>query len=151
MMLKGDVLASADTPIGELALAPALLVVYGTSLGQVARAMERAHVSAVLVGEPPYRIVTERDLTRALASGKTADASALGLASDDVIVAGPNMAVGRAAATMVRYGIRHLPVVTADGDVIGILGLDAVFRILLRESDLSDWLAEFDGVLADGG
>src|SRR5437762_3339360 len=136
-MLKGDVLASADTPVGELALPLAVHAKYASTLGEVAAAMERNKVSAVLVGPPPHEILTERDLTRALASGAGADARALDVATADVVLAAQNLPLGRAAASMVRNGIRHLPVVDADGHVIGMLGIDAVVRVLLREPDMS--------------
>lgn len=150
-MMKGDVLATADTPVGELALRPAVHAKDGSTLGDVAAAMDRAGVSAVLIGPKPFRILTERDLTRALAAGHGPEARALDVASDQITVAAQNLSLGRAAATMVRRGIRHLPVVDADGNVLGMLGMEAVFRVLLRQSDLSVWVADFDGVLADGG
>jgi len=151
MLLKGDILANADTPVGELALQPAVCVADVSTLAEVAATMEQAKISAVLVGDTTLRIFTERDLTRALAARSGPDTRAIDAASPNVVVAAPNLPLGRAAASMVRRGIRHLPVVDAGGVVIGMLGLDAVFRILLREPDLSDWVAEFDGVVADGG
>ena len=52
---------------------------------------------------------------------------------------------------MARDGIRHLPVVDADGGVVGVLSMRDVFRVLLTEPGWSDWLADFDAVTADGG
>lgn len=151
-MKTGDVLANARTPIGELALRPAVHAAFAATLGEAARAMKRNNVSAVLVdGRPPFKILTERDLVDALAAGRGAGDAVTDVASGHVVFAADNLPLGQAAALMVRRGIRHLPVTGADGRVIGVLGIETVFRVLLRESDLSGWVADFDGVLADGG
>jgi CBS domain-containing protein len=150
-LLRGDVLVNADTPVAELALQAAVCVPERASLAEAALGMKDHAVSSVFFGGPPYRILTERDLTRALATGKSPQSPAADAASSHLVAAAPTLRVGRAAASMVRNGIRHLPVVNADGLVIGVLDMEAVFRILLRQADLTMWAADYDGVLADGG
>ena len=41
--------------------------------------------------------------------------------------------------------------VSPDGTILGVLGMEGVFRVLLRESGLSGWVADFGGLAADGG
>lgn len=145
----GDVLAHAETPVGTLALRPPLSVPWDADLGQVARAMRNHNASCVLLGDTS--ILTERDLTAALAEEHGPETLASDVATHNAKVVPADMPLGKAAVLMVRYGIRHLPVIARDGSVMGLLEMEAPFRVLLRDSGLLAWLAELDGIVADGG
>lgn len=148
--MSGQVFTEPDTPVGEMALRPVLTVPSHAPIGQAARAMRHHAVSCVLVGDEGS-ILTERDLTRAVAEGRGPETPAGDVATRAAKAVPADMPLGRAAALMVRYGIRHLPVIGADGSVIGLLEMQAALRVLLRDAGLLVWLAELDGILADGG
>jgi CBS domain-containing protein len=148
--VTGTVFAQADTPVGEMALRPALTVPLEAPISQAARAMRHHALSCVLVGEGGA-IVTEKDLTRAVAEDRGPQTSCTDIATRAAKTVPADMALGKAAALMVRYGIRHLPVVAADGSIVGLLEMQAALRVLLRDAGLLVWLAELDGILADGG
>lgn len=148
--MTGKLFAQADTPVGEMALRPALTVPLDAPISQAARAMRHHAVSCVLVGNAGA-IVTERDLTRALAEDRGPHTPCTDVATRTARTVPSDMVLGRAAALMVRYGIRHLPVVAADGSIMGLLEMQAALRVLLRDAGLLVWLAELDGILADGG
>lgn len=148
--MSGDVLAELHTPVGEMALRPAVSVPVDAPIGQAARAMRGHGVSCVLVGNDGG-VLTEKDLTRAVAEGRGPETAAGAFATRAAKAVSADMPLGRAAALMVRYGIRHLPVVEADGSVSGLLEMQAALRVLLRDAGLLAWLAELDGVVADGG
>jgi CBS domain-containing protein len=147
-MTAGDVLASADTAVGSLGLRPPLTVPGDADLGQVARAMRSHGSSCVLVGE--HSILTERDLTWAMAEEHGPATPAQEFATKDAKTVPADMPLAKAAALMVRYGIRHLPVMAPDGSVMGFLEMEAPFRVLLRNMGALAWLAELDGVVSDG-
>lgn len=128
--------ARADRPatgpvLADVALQPPLRVGRGTTLREVAAAMEDAQVSCVLVGTGPPWVVTEHDLAGALAAGCGPD-----IPVDQVATRTPEWAtvtstVAEAIELMVHHGIRHLLVLTADGTLRGILGLADATRALL--------------------
>jgi len=143
-----DVLAQVETPIGALNLRAPLAVPDDADLGQVARAMRGHGVSCVLVGEDS--ILTERDLTWALAEERGPSTPAREVATIHAKTVPADVPLGKAAALMVRYGIRHLPVLAPDGSVMGFLEMEAPFRVLLRNIGALAWLAELDGVVSEG-
>jgi CBS domain-containing protein len=68
-------------------------------------------------------ILTERDLTRAVADG--ADVKSAEVAdymTPEPIVVGPHVSVDEAAEIMVTTGVRHLPVVDR-GQLVGVLSI----------------------------
>ena len=149
--MSGELFAHAETPVGEMALRPALTVPPDAPIGQAARAMTHHDVSCVLVGEQGA-ILTEKDLTRALAEGRGPETACRDVATSTArVVVTAETPLGRAGALMVRHGVRHLPVVAADGAVLGLLEVQGPLRVLLRDTRQLAWLAELDGILADGG
>lgn len=148
--MSGEIFADADTPVGEMALRPALTVPADAPIEQAARAMWHRAASCVLVGDDGA-ILTERDLTHALAEGRGPRTPAGDVATHTAKAVSADMPLGKAAALMVRFGIRHLPVVGPSGSIVGLLEMQAALRVLLRDAGRLVWLAELDGVVADGG
>ncbi len=103
------------------------------TLEEAATLMRRSDVGSVLVvaGEEIIGILTERDVVRAIADGadpartKVADYMTAGATT-----ATPATGVVDAARTMVRLGIRHLPVVDG-GESIGVVSLRDILIELL--------------------
>jgi CBS domain-containing protein len=85
----------------------------------------RAHdVSALVVGHSgdPVAIVTERDLTQALADGCPPDEGVVAIASEHPITVAHDASVIDVAALMLEKHVRHL-VVSKDHRVVGIVSI----------------------------
>jgi len=96
-------------------------------LAKAAVQMQDEQVGALVVmaGDRFVGILTERDLTRAIAEGVDLES----LTASDYMTAGPasvhlDADVHEVAATMFEFGCRHLPVVTDDGErVLGMVSI----------------------------
>jgi CBS domain-containing protein len=119
--------------LGDLSLRRPARVSRDATIRVLAGAMEDEAVSAVLVGEHPGWLVTERDLTGALAAGLDPDATATQVATKTPICAPASTTVSEAAAILADHGVRHLPVVTAGGEPIGLLSMLDVIRLVLDD------------------
>jgi CBS domain-containing protein len=105
------------------------------SLSAAASRMRQADVSALPITEEgrPVGILTERDLTRAVADA--VNPATVGVASYmslELTVASPDEDSQEVAARMLELGIRHLPVQEA-GEVVGIISMrDLLLLEVLR-------------------
>lgn len=99
--------------IGDLWLQPVLALGPGTKLWEAAHAMRIRDVSAAVIGVPgvPLAVVTERDLTRALAERRDPDDDVGTIATEVPLTIDRATSVVDAAATMLRHGLRHLVVI----------------------------------------
>lgn len=138
-MSSGDVLAKAQTRLEALGINPPVRVRADEVLQDVARRMQVEEVSALLVGADPPSFVSERDLAHALAAGMGPESPVSRVATELPLRVTETMTLGEAAATMVRRGVRHLIVVNAGGDTVGVLSMRSALRILLREVEPSGW------------
>ena len=87
----------------------------------------------VLVG-----IITERDVVRAVADGADIEKTpAHDYMTSDPTVAAPETEIREAARIMLDLGVRHLPVVTPDGRLIGLASVrDLLLELLWAPRDL---------------
>ena len=113
-----------------------LLTVSGdATLGDAAAAMAARGVGAVVVleGERVAAILTERDVMKAVAAGKdgSAPVSEWMTAHPDTIE--PSDTTDHAASLMIHGGFRHLPVVEADGKVVGIVSIRDLMKVALDD------------------
>jgi CBS domain-containing protein len=136
---SGDVLAKAQTRLEALDLDPPVRVGADETLQDVARRMQGEEVSALLVGADPPSFVSERDLAHALAAGLGPEAPVSRVATEAPLRVTETMTLGEAAATMVSHGVRHLIVVNAGGDTVGVLSVRSALRTLLHEVEPSGW------------
>lgn len=100
-------------------------------LRAVAQKMTDENVSALAVvdGQHIVGIISERDLTRALAAQADAStATAAQYASAQVEVAALNDDTYRVAKRMLDAGVRHLPVVD-DREVVGMVSMRDILAI----------------------
>jgi signal-transduction protein with cAMP-binding, CBS, and nucleotidyltransferase domain len=116
--------SSVVTRISELRLGPAVTVTPDLRIDQVARIMRAHDVSALVVGEPgdPVAIVTERDLTQAMADRRPVTDPVATIDSDNPITIAHDATVMEAATLMLREGLRHL-VVTRGRRVTGVVSI----------------------------
>jgi len=102
-------------------------------LREVARRMRDEDISCVLVGEREelISIVTERDLTDALARGLGGDAPVTEIATANPLTVSADATIRNAAALMLHYGVRHL-VVTDNNRAVGVISARDALATLVR-------------------
>lgn len=104
----------------------------GHTLREAATKMTEQGVGAAIVedeGWPVPRIVTERDILKALGSGLDPDREKVGEhMSESVITASPEWSMERAAMEMSRRNIRHLAIYR-DGELVGVLSMRDIMRV----------------------
>jgi CBS domain-containing protein len=107
----------------------------------IAQLMRDEHVGAVVVLSAdggPVGIVTDRDLvTRVLAEGRTADTEARVFMTPEPITVRASARLDDVVATMRAAGVRRLPIVGADGAVVGLVALDDITVLLAGELSAS--------------
>lgn len=104
----------------------------GLTLRRAAEEMTKKGIGAAIVEDEEWavpRILTERDILRALGTGLDPDAERVGdHMSESVITASPEWSMERAAMEMSRRGIRHLAVYR-EGELIGVLSMRDIMRV----------------------
>lgn len=103
---------------------PAVVVDPGTPVREVVRRMVEARASCVVVRLAPWRvgIVTDRDLlTRVVARDRPAGRPVAEVMTRDVRTIGAEATAESALLEMLAAGVRHLPVLDASGEVLGVL------------------------------
>ncbi len=104
----------------------------GLTLRRAAEEMTKKGIGAAIVEDEEWavpRILTERDILRALGTGLDPDAEQVGdHMSESVITASPEWSMERAAMEMSRRGIRHLAVYR-EGELIGVLSMRDIMRV----------------------
>jgi len=114
----------------------------GTDLREAARLMRDHHVGALVVvdgadgSRRPIGIVTDRDIVVAVVASPGVKPESLNIGdvmSADLVVVGENVGVFEAVDLMQDRGARRLPVVDAEGRLIGIITLDDVLRMVAGE------------------
>lgn len=117
---------AAYQPVGALIRTPTVTCSPHESIGAVAERMTAAGASAAVValdeGEGGIGIITDRDLrTRVLAAGRSgADPVAVAMSAPAYAVS-PDRLGGEVLYEMLERGIRHVPVVTEHGRLVGVL------------------------------
>lgn len=120
------------------------VAVPSTDLREAARMMREHHVgSLIVIDQPtgatkPIGIVTDRDIVvRAVAPGIDPQSLTVqDVMRPELSVLRDDVGVFEASETMASSGARRLPVVTKEGDLIGIVSLDDVMRVLSTELSL---------------
>jgi CBS domain-containing protein len=136
-----------DATLGAMHLRPPTVVSADDTLSQVASAMERDGVSCAILEEQPLRVVTEFDLTRALAQGLGPEDSVAAIASAHPRWAPPSASVAEAAALMVSLGIRHLVVLDRPS---GLVSMAELFGVIVRSQEPMALYAKFADIMLHG-
>jgi len=134
--------------VADVMSAPPVFVPLDRTLREAAQQMVSRRIGALLAGsagEPPQGILTERDLLRAAARGGAAlesETVAGAMSAPVETLAGDEM-LYRALGRMVRRGVRHLCIVDAGGNAIGIISQRDLLRHRAGAANaLGDALAE---------
>ena len=101
-------------------------VYFDQTIGETAQIMRDAQVGAVLVvnGESLAGVVTDRDLVvRGIAEGDGPDAAVGPLCSPRLVGVAADAEVDQAERLIRENAVRRLPVIDADGQIIGMVSL----------------------------
>ncbi|MEA2475985.1 MAG: hypothetical protein QOF16_1378 [Actinomycetota bacterium] len=118
------------------------------TLAEAAAKMWQQQTGSLLImeGDALIGIVTERDVLRVVGEGKDPKASSL----RDVMTGNPvtidsSSGIREAAAIMFDKWFRHLPVVTDDGRVVGIISLRDILGLLAEGMEEPETLQVLTG------
>ena len=116
--------ATDSRPVAELVHGEVLLVVPDTSVRDAVVRMTEHHVSYALIRLPDggLGIFTDRDLrTRVVAAGLPVDVPIGGVMSAPARTVTADLTADTVLMEMLECGLRHMPVVTSRGEVVGVL------------------------------
>lgn len=127
--------------IGEICNREVVVVSRETPVGEAARLMRQFHVGDVVVvteeggRRKPIGIVTDRDVVvEVVAPGLDASFITVGeIMTPGLATVVENFGVFEAIRYMRDKGVRRMPVVDADGALVGILVLDDLIELLAEE------------------
>jgi CBS domain-containing protein len=108
------------------------------TLRQAARMMSARRVGSAIVIDPESEgigIITERDILDAVGGDLDCDVEKTAAhLTADVVYAGPDWTLEKAAAAMARGGFRHL-VVLDGSDVLGVISVRDIMRVWATAGD----------------
>jgi CBS domain-containing protein len=122
--------------VGEIMTSDVLTVEPSDTIGETAQKMVERGVSSAVVSDygTLIGIVTERDLTRAVAGRvHTSEARVREWMTADPITLAPDATADEAAKIMLDNGFRHVPIVD-QGRAVGIVSIRDVARWSTEES-----------------
>ena len=122
--------------VGEIMTSDVLTVDPSDTIGETAQQMVERGVSSAVVSDygTLIGIVTERDLTRAVAGRvHTSEARVREWMTSDPITLSPDASADEAAMIMLDNGFRHVPIVQ-DGRAVGIVSIRDVARWSTEDS-----------------
>jgi CBS domain-containing protein len=115
---------AADAPVATLLRSPPVVCGPGTSIREAAQRMSDAGANAVVVDLAPagLGILTDRDLRmRVVAAGLGGDAPVSVAMSAPAYTCSADRPAGEVLLEMLDRGLRHLPVVSAAGELLGVI------------------------------
>jgi CBS domain-containing protein len=131
--------------VGEICNREVAVALKSEMVVDLARRMRTSHVGAVIIVEHhlghhrPIGIVTDRDIVVSVVAGDPDHLNYL-MADDmmttDLVTAGPQESLEEALQKMQRSGVRRLPVVNKEGDLVGIVTLDDLLKHLIDQQCL---------------
>ncbi|MFF7178456.1 CBS domain-containing protein [Streptomyces sp. NPDC008121] len=120
--------------VADLMTPTAVAVQPGTPFKEIARLLDEYGITAVPVVDEanrPIGVVSEADLLRRHTT-KDGPSTAEAMMTSPVVVARPSWAAVEAARVMERHRVKRLPVVDADGRLIGVLSRSDLLQLFLR-------------------
>lgn len=126
------------SPVSKLVARETISVPESCPLAEAVELMQRADVSALVVGGGEG-IVTERDFARALGAGHVPTDAVETIATRHPLTVPGDMTVIAAAGLMLNEHVRHL-LVQLDGGTVGVVSIRDVLAVLLQAVDPHVWL-----------
>ncbi|ABP94416.1 MULTISPECIES: CBS domain-containing protein [Metallosphaera] len=104
----------------------------GATLRQITKIMTEKNVGSVIITEngKPIGIVTERDVVRAIGKDHKLDDKVDDIMTVSLITVREDSPITGALSLMRTYNIRHLPVISEDGKLTGIISIRDVAKAL---------------------
>ena len=107
---------------------PLITVPAGRTLLEAARVMVENNMGLLVISDPkdstkPAGVISERDIIRAIASGRKLDVSVDEVSTKQVITIKANSEVAEAAKAMNRHQIRHVVVVDEQEKLVGVVSM----------------------------
>jgi CBS domain-containing protein len=127
----------ARRPVADLLRSPLVVCTPDTSIQDAARVMARAGASSVVVrlDGGTLGIVTDRDLrSRVVAAGVDPAVPVSEVMSSPAYTVAPDRVGAEVLLDMLDRGVRHFPVVSATGEVIGVIADSDLVAVATRSS-----------------
>jgi CBS domain-containing protein len=115
---------TADQPVGSLVRGEPAVCTPETTIREAARMMNAGPGTAVVVdlGPEGFGILTDRDLrTKVVAAGMSVDEPVSAAMSAPAYTCTADRRAGEVLAEMFDRGLRHLPVLAATGEILGVV------------------------------
>ena len=133
MLAREPAVNTADQPVGSLVRGEPAVCSPGTTIRDAAKLMGAGPGTAVVVdlGQEGFGILTDRDVrTKVVAGGLSGEAPVTAAMSAPAYTATADRRAGDVLAEMFERGLRHFPVLSPTGRVIGVV--DDVDLVALR-------------------
>ena len=134
--------------VSDLMTAAAVTDAADDTLAEASARMWQQQTGSLLImeGDKLNGIVTERDVLRVVAEGKDPKATTVReIMTTDLVTVSPDESIKGAAEIMFQKWFRHLPVVTAEGKVVGILSLRDLLSLVAEGMDEPNALERLTG------
>lgn len=120
-----------SVPVTSLIRRPPLFCEPETPVREVARLMDEEVCTAVLIrSREGLGMITDADLrSKVVAAGLDPDSPASSIMTMPVATIGSDLLAPEAVVHMLQSGVNHLPVVTADGEVLGIISSGSLMAL----------------------
>jgi CBS domain-containing protein len=122
-------------PLSEVMATDIVSVAHDAPLTEAAARMVERAVGAAIIFEAGRLagILTERDIMKAVASGRAGESRVDEWMTRHPEVVHPEDTTDQAAALMIHGGFRHLPVVSG-ADVVGIVSIRDLVRVTIADT-----------------
>ena len=124
MLAREPSVNTAEEPVGSLIRGDPAICAPDTTIREAALLMSAGPGTAVVVdlGARGFGILTDRDLrTRVVAAGLSVDAPVSAAMSAPAYTCTADRRAGEVLAEMFERGLRHLPVLSASGGILGVV------------------------------
>jgi len=114
--------------IGDILQRPLVMIPSGTTILDAAKLMVDNNMGLLVICDPKERtnlagVISERDIMKAIASGKKLNAAVDEVSTKHVITAKASSDVAEAAKAMNKNKIRHVVVVDEQGKPVGVVSM----------------------------
>ena len=116
---------AADQPVGSLLRGEAVVCAPETTIREAAQMMSEGSGASVVVdlGNAGFGILTDRDLrTKVVARGMSVDDPVSAAMSAPAYTTTSDRRAGEVLAEMFERGLRHFPVLSSTGQIVGVVG-----------------------------
>jgi CBS domain-containing protein len=134
--------------VSDVMTAAAVTEAPADTVAEAAARMWRQQTGSLLVMEDEKLagILTERDLLRCTAEGIDAKSTAVSeVMTPDPVTIGPDTHLRDAAEVMFQKWFRHLPVVSPDGTVVGVISLRDLLTVVAEGMEEPETLQTLTG------